>query len=48
MGKSGVVVASDILEMKPVPSVAFIQGDFTEDLVRGQIALALGNDHRQR
>ena len=40
-GKDGVVVASDILEMKPVPGVNFICGDFTEDAVRGQIALAL-------
>lgn len=40
-GKDGVVVASDILEMKPVPGVNFICGDFTEDAVRGRIALAL-------
>ena len=41
VGREGIVVASDILEMKPVPGVAFIQGDFTEDAVRGEIALAL-------
>jgi 23S rRNA (uridine2552-2'-O)-methyltransferase len=40
-GKDGVVVASDILEMKPVPGVNFVCGDFTDDAVRGKIALAL-------
>jgi len=41
VGKSGVVVASDLLEMRPLPDVTFIQGDFTEDSLRGEIALLL-------
>jgi hypothetical protein len=32
-GKDGVVVASDILEMKPLPNVVFVRGDFTHDSV---------------
>ena len=31
VGEKGQVVALDILPMDPVPGVAFIQGDFTED-----------------
>ena len=31
LGESGQVIALDILPMDPLPAVAFIQGDFTED-----------------
>jgi 23S rRNA (uridine2552-2'-O)-methyltransferase len=31
VGNSGRVIASDILAMDPVPGVAFVQGDFTEE-----------------
>ncbi len=31
VGSSGRVIASDILAMDPVPGVAFVQGDFTEE-----------------
>ncbi len=31
VGSSGRVIASDILAMDPVPAVAFVQGDFTEE-----------------
>jgi len=31
VGRKGKVIASDILEMEPVPGVAFVQGDFTEE-----------------
>ena len=42
MGDSGVVIASDILEMEPIADVTFIQGDFTEDAVYDQIMAAIG------
>jgi len=31
VGRKGKVIASDILEMEPVPGVAFVPGDFTEE-----------------
>lgn len=37
----GKVVASDILEMEPVPDVHFIQGDFTEESCFNEILQAL-------
>jgi len=40
-GKTGVVVASDILEMKPVHGVAFIKGDFTDDSVCVSVFLSV-------
>ncbi|MAC46472.1 23S rRNA (uridine(2552)-2'-O)-methyltransferase RlmE [Oceanospirillum beijerinckii] len=42
VGDSGVVIASDILEMEPIADVTFIQGDFTEDAVYDQIMAAIG------
>jgi len=43
LGKSGVVVASDILEMEPIPDVTFVMGDFREDEVFENILSALNN-----
>ncbi|OOV86222.1 23S rRNA (uridine(2552)-2'-O)-methyltransferase RlmE [Oceanospirillum linum] len=43
VGESGVVIASDILEMEPIADVTFIQGDFTEDKVYDEIMAAIGN-----
>lgn len=43
VGKSGRVVASDILEMEPIPGVVFVQGDFREESVLNQILAALDN-----
>jgi len=40
-GDHGVVVASDILEMDPVPGVTFIQGDFREGSVYAEILRAI-------
>lgn len=42
VGPSGVVIASDILEMDALAGVDFIQGDFTEDAVLDAILGALG------
>jgi len=42
VGHHGRVVASDILPMDTLAGVEFIQGDFTEDAVFGQIMAALG------
>ena len=33
IGRQGVIVATDILPMEPLPGVEFIQGDFREDAV---------------
>jgi len=41
VGKSGRVLALDILEMEPVAGVDFIQGDFTEDEPLQQLEAAL-------
>jgi 23S rRNA (uridine2552-2'-O)-methyltransferase len=37
----GLVIASDLLEMEPVPNVGFVQGDFTEDACFQQIITLL-------
>lgn len=44
VGHKGRVVASDILPMDNLAGVDFIQGDFTEDEVFGQILAAIGAD----
>lgn len=43
VGDQGVVIASDILPMDAIAGVDFIQGDFTEDEVFGQLLAALGD-----
>lgn len=43
-GKSGRVLATDILGMEPLPGVEFIQGDFTQDEVLVEIRRRLGPD----
>lgn len=45
IGDRGTVVASDILEMAPLPGVTFVQGDFTEDAVYQEILKAIGDEH---
>jgi 23S rRNA (uridine2552-2'-O)-methyltransferase len=42
VGKSGRVIASDILAMDVVPGVDFVQGDFREEAVLGQIVALTG------
>lgn len=41
IGETGTVLASDILEMDPLPDVTFIQGDFTEASVEQALKDAL-------
>lgn len=43
-GKNGRVIASDILPIDPLPFVEFIQGDFTEERILGEILDLIGND----
>jgi 23S rRNA (uridine2552-2'-O)-methyltransferase len=44
VGKSGAVVASDILDMQPIPSVEVVIGDFREEVVLDAIIAALDNN----
>jgi 23S rRNA (uridine2552-2'-O)-methyltransferase len=41
VGKSGKVIASDILPMEALRGVEFVQGDFTEDLILKKLLLML-------
>ncbi|MCZ2721130.1 23S rRNA (uridine(2552)-2'-O)-methyltransferase RlmE [Marinomonas sp. 15G1-11] len=43
IGDSGTIVASDILEMAPLPGVRFVQGDFTEQEVYEEILSEIGD-----
>ncbi|MEN9763477.1 MAG: ribosomal large subunit methyltransferase j [Pseudomonadota bacterium] len=43
-GINGRIVALDLLPMEPVADVQFIQGDFREDAVLGQLNNVLGGD----
>jgi len=43
IGDQGNLLASDILPMDSIPSVNFIQGDFTEQAILDQIVAAMGN-----
>jgi 23S rRNA (uridine2552-2'-O)-methyltransferase len=42
LGRSGRVVASDLLPMEPLAGVEFLQGDFREDAVFQQLKTTLG------
>lgn len=42
VGKTGTVLASDILEMDPIPGVTFVRGDFREESVYQCLLDALG------
>jgi len=44
VGDKGTVVASDILEMAPLPGVSFVQGDFTEQEVYEAILAEIGDE----
>jgi 23S rRNA (uridine2552-2'-O)-methyltransferase len=44
VGKSGAVVASDILDMQPIPGVEVVIGDFREEVVLDAIIAALDNN----
>ncbi len=50
VGKKGRVIASDILDIDPLPFVEFIQGDFTEqsvlDQILGVLAQSNSNNHK--
>ena len=50
VGKKGRVIASDILDIDPLPFVEFIQGDFTEQSVLDQIleVLAQSNSNNHK
>ena len=41
IGPTGLLVALDLLEMEPVPAVAFIRGDFREEEALKQLEIAL-------
>jgi len=41
VGRSGCVVAVDLLEVSPIPGVAVIRGDFTDGAVRDRVLEAL-------
>lgn len=43
VGDKGTIVASDILEMAPLPGVSFVQGDFTEQEVYEAILAEIGD-----
>lgn len=43
VGDNGTVVASDILEMRPIAGVAFVRGDFTEQSVLDELLDLLGD-----
>jgi 23S rRNA (uridine2552-2'-O)-methyltransferase len=43
VGDKGLVIASDILDMDPVPGVEFLQGDFREDEIYQQLLEIIGN-----
>lgn len=43
VGDHGLVIASDILEMDPIPGVRFLQGDFREESVYQQLLEIIGN-----
>ncbi len=42
VGDQGLVIASDILAMDPIPGVRFVQGDFREEPVFNEILAVLG------
>ena len=44
VGDHGTIVASDILEMAPLPGVRFVQGDFTEQEVYEAILAEIGDE----
>ncbi|MCB5161058.1 23S rRNA (uridine(2552)-2'-O)-methyltransferase RlmE [Marinomonas algarum] len=44
VGDKATIVASDILEMAPLPGVAFVQGDFTEQAVYEAILAEIGEE----
>ncbi|RLT99362.1 23S rRNA (uridine(2552)-2'-O)-methyltransferase RlmE [Ketobacter sp.] len=43
VGDHGLVIASDILDMDPIPGVRFLQGDFREQSVYQQLLEIIGN-----
>ncbi|WOD06355.1 23S rRNA (uridine(2552)-2'-O)-methyltransferase RlmE [Marinomonas sp. GJ51-6] len=44
VGDKGTIIASDILEMAPLPGVTFVQGDFTEQEVYEAILAEMGDE----
>lgn len=46
VSKNGRVVASDILDIDPLPFVEFVKGDFTEQNVLDEILSLLGDDNK--
>ena len=48
VGKNGQVIASDILDIDPLPFVEFIKGDFTEASVLDKILAVLSKDDKNK
>ena len=44
VGDKGIVLASDILPMAPIPGVRFIQGDFADDAVFENLTASIGGE----
>jgi len=44
VGKSGTVIASDILEIQPIHGVMFVQGDFREENIMRELLQEMGSD----
>jgi 23S rRNA (uridine2552-2'-O)-methyltransferase len=43
VGSTGIVIATDILPMDPVPHVEFVQGDFTEPTIYNKLLQVIGD-----
>ncbi len=44
VGERGVVIATDLLEMEPVPGAIFLRGDFREDALLEQLLSRVGGE----
>jgi 23S rRNA (uridine2552-2'-O)-methyltransferase len=44
VGTAGKVIASDLLPMESMPGVVFIEGDFTDSAILGEILAAVGSE----
>ncbi len=42
LGKKGTIIAMDILEMKPLPDVEFLQGDFSDEEIQQKLLAMIG------
>ncbi len=44
VGEKGVVIATDLLEIEPIPGAIFLQGDFREDVLLEQLLSRVGGE----